>query len=516
MARPNYYHYGNLITISCVVLLIAEIVAGDGEAGSLLGGKKLIIGLPKKTGFTQFVDVQLNSSNNNQIVKITGYSIDVFHAAITYLKSLHYNISFEFRAFVDEDGNSAGDYNALVYQIFEGKYDAVVGDVSILAHRSNYVDFTVPYEPSDIKMLVKVRHDPRLNMWIFVRPFRWDLWLSIAIFSTFIGGIILLMERTVKEDSAFEDSPYRKQLSGVSVLWLPVEQAVLPEKVLVKNCSKFVLVMWLILAFVLMQSYTASLSSMLTVHQLQPRYLSEYDVITDPNINVGHHCNSFIGGLLIDGLKIDRSRVKNYPDIKEYKEALDKGSLKGGVDAILDHISHVKVFLKQYGSDYAMVDTRHRIGGFAFAFPKGSNLTSYFSRAILNVRESGEVDKIEEKYFGSNHENYEGQGLSTSSSDNASSNLTTYSFAGLFMVIGILSLLALAVSESHIWQKPVILARTYSRQLLMSWSFTRTSSLKGGSTSRRTIDGEGFTMRENNQNIGLQADHIKPCQLFDV
>ncbi|XP_054820762.1 glutamate receptor 2.7-like [Prosopis cineraria] len=488
----------------------AEIGAGDDAAGSLLGGKKLIIGLPKKTGFTQFVDVQLNTTNVNQIVKVSGYSIDVFHAAITYLESLRYNISFEFRAFVDEDGNSAGNYDELVYQVFEGKYDAVVGDVSILAYRSNYVDFTLPYAPSDVKMLVKVRHDPRLNMWVFVRPFSWDLWLSITIFSVFIGAIITLMERTVKEDSACKNSPYKKQLSGVSILWLPVEQAVLPEReALVKNCSRFVLVMWLILAFMLMQSYTASLSSILTINQLQPRYVSEHDVIIDPNINVGYHRYSFVEGLLVDRLRIDRSRVKNYPDIKEYREALDKGSRKGGVDAIFDHISHIKIFLKQYGSNYAMVETRHRIDGFAFAFPMGSNLTAYFSRAILNVRESEEMDKIEQKYFGRNHEDYEGQGLSTSSSpDDASSSLTTYSFAGLFMAIGILSLLALTVSESHIWQKPVMLANSYSRRLLISWNFARTSPLEGGSAARRNVDGEGLTTRESNQNIGLEVENI--------
>ena len=107
---------------------------------------------------------------------------------------------------------------------FNNQYDAVVGDVTIVANRSDYVDFTLPYTRSDVKMLVKVRRDPRLNMWNFVQPFSWDLWLSIAIFSTFTGGIIFLMERTVKENSTL-----RKQLSGVSILWLPVEQTFLPE-----------------------------------------------------------------------------------------------------------------------------------------------------------------------------------------------------------------------------------------------------------------------------------------------
>lgn len=118
------YCYGYLVIISCVVLLAFQIRASDDDAAvSLLGGKKLIIGVPKKPigGFVQFVDLKLNSTNKTQVVNATGYSIDVFYAVIASLKRLHYNISFEFEAFVDEHGNSSGDYDALVYQIYKGK-----------------------------------------------------------------------------------------------------------------------------------------------------------------------------------------------------------------------------------------------------------------------------------------------------------------------------------------------------------------------------------------------------------
>lgn len=108
------------------------------------------------------------------------------------------------------------------------------------------------------------------------------------------------------------------------------------------------------------------------------------------------------------------------------------------------------------------------------------------------------MDEIEEKYFGSSN-NGEDQSLSNSSlDDSSSSSLTAYSFAGLFILIGVLSLLALAVSESHIWRKPITLAKTYSRQFL-SRSSTRTSPLEEDSTTRRSVD-EGFTTKENNQN----------------
>ena len=99
-------------------------------------------------------------------------------------------------------------------------YDALVGDITIVANRSKFVDFTLPYTESGVSMLVPVQHGRHLTMWSFVKPFSWDLWLSISILSIFIGLVILVMERNV--NSLDEDgSPRRKELNVVTILWFP-------------------------------------------------------------------------------------------------------------------------------------------------------------------------------------------------------------------------------------------------------------------------------------------------------
>ena len=110
-----------------------------------------------------------------------------------------------------------------------GKYDAAVGDLSIVAKRSKYVDFTLPYAESNVRMLIRAEDGRHLNMWIFLRPFGWDLWLSIAIASAFIGTSIQFMERKTDNDAESEGSPRREQLKGMSIIWLPLAQVVLPQ-----------------------------------------------------------------------------------------------------------------------------------------------------------------------------------------------------------------------------------------------------------------------------------------------
>ncbi|KAI4353752.1 hypothetical protein L6164_002681 [Bauhinia variegata] len=316
---------------SCVFLflLLSFLAAHFGvEATPFLGGKTLKIGIPIKKDFKEFVDVKLNDTNQAIQDKVKGYSIDVFFAAVSYLEGKYsgLKVSYEFEAFVNPEGTFNGTYEELLQRIPAGEYDAVVGDVTIVENRSTYVDFTLPYAESSVRMLIQVRHNRHLDMWIFLRPFSWDLWLSIILFCVFIGFTLLFMERNANKDTRTEETLGEKKFTGPSILWLPIAQAVMPESESVaKKCSRFVLLVWLALAFIVVQSYTANLSSILTLDQMKPSYPTIDSLIRDQE-NVGYRHGSFIENLLIDGLHFDKLRLKNFSKMEDYREALRKGT----------------------------------------------------------------------------------------------------------------------------------------------------------------------------------------------
>lgn len=76
------------------------------------GSIKLRVGVPKKDGFTQFVDVRWDPQK--QKYNVSGYCIDVFNAV---LKLLPFNVSAQFEPYVDASGQSAGTYDSLLQQI---------------------------------------------------------------------------------------------------------------------------------------------------------------------------------------------------------------------------------------------------------------------------------------------------------------------------------------------------------------------------------------------------------------
>lgn len=70
------------------------------------------------------------------------------------------------------------------------------------------------------------------------------------------------------------------------------------EKV-VSNLARFVVIIWMFVVLILTQSYTASLTSLLTVQQLQPTVTDVRQLVVNGD-NVGYIDGSFVRGILKD------------------------------------------------------------------------------------------------------------------------------------------------------------------------------------------------------------------------
>ena len=80
------------------------------------------------------------------------------------------------------------------------RFDAVVGDTTIIANRSLYVDFTLPYTESGVSMVVPVKEDESKNAWIFLKPLTTDLWLASLAFFFYTGFVVWVIEHRINEE----------------------------------------------------------------------------------------------------------------------------------------------------------------------------------------------------------------------------------------------------------------------------------------------------------------------------
>lgn len=114
------------------------------------------------------------------------------------------------------------------------KFDAVVGDTTIIADRTSYVDFTLPYFESGVRMVVKVKDDKRKNMWIFLKPLSWDLWLTTGCAFIFTALVVWVLEHS--QNSEFRGS--RQQQVGTT-LWFSFSTLVFAhgKQFVLTNCT---------------------------------------------------------------------------------------------------------------------------------------------------------------------------------------------------------------------------------------------------------------------------------------
>ncbi|MCE3215992.1 hypothetical protein HAX54_004302, partial [Datura stramonium] len=406
-------------------------------------GKKLRVGVPVKGGLQEFIKVERDSKT--QGVTATGFCADVFKEVI---RSLPYAVPYEFVPVPITHTPTSPGYDDLVYKLFFQKHDAVIGDMTISANRSNYVDFTLPFTESDISAVVPVKDDDRKNAWIFVKPLKSELWITTAAFFVSIGFVVWVLEHRVNKEF---QGPRREQVG--MIFWFSFSTLVFAHRERVtSNLTRFVTIVWVFVVLVLTSSYTASLTSMLTAQKLQPSITDLNDLIKNGEY-VGYQKGSFVIGVL-KGMRFDSSKFRSYSTLEEYNDALSRGSKNGGVGAIVDELPYLRLFLNKYCRKYIMVGPTYKTAGFGFAFPKGSPLVPDFSRAVLKVIEGEFMNKIIQKWFWNETDCPQKDGM-----DITSDSLTLESFKGLFLIAGVSAGSALLIFFlSFLYQKREVLA----------------------------------------------------------
>ncbi|KAI3801671.1 hypothetical protein L1987_29783 [Smallanthus sonchifolius] len=309
--------------------------------------------------FSEFVDVDKDGKPKG------GFSIAIL---CLVLQELPFKLQPVFKPSVNEG------YNEIVKRL-HNPCEAVGGDISITANRTEYVDFTIPYMSSEIYMLVPAARKWNQTLLTLVKPFTMRLWLAIISACIFIGVAIGILEYRLQNPHFYNVPFYQKLLM---IIWFPVSTIFFHEGVIRNRCSKVVLVIWLTTIFIVMQIFTACLSSWLTVNQLQPKVPKQYHV-------VGYQSSSFVKDFVNDQVQSLRRVDKGLPlsSLADYKNVLDNGT----VDAIFDERPYIDVFIKKYGDNYTKVGPLAAESGLGFAFSRGSPLQREFSKAVVKVTE---------------------------------------------------------------------------------------------------------------------------------
>ncbi|KAK7311930.1 hypothetical protein RJT34_10407 [Clitoria ternatea] len=270
------------------------------------------------------------------------------------------------------------------------------------------------------------------------------------------------------------------------------------EKV-VSNCARLVVIIWVFVVLILVQSYTASLTSLLTVEKLSPT-LTDVNQLMKNKLNVGYYRGSFVYGML-KNMGFQDSHLIPFISVQDCDELFNKGSGNGGIAAAFDETPNLRLISGTYCSKYTILEPTFKTDGYGYVFPRGSPLVADISRAILNVTQGDKMKTIEEAWFNKNNCSETGTPIS-------SDNLSIDSFWGLFLIAGVASVSSLLIfavrfihehrsiwlqsnsNNTSTWKRMGVMLRIFDQKDLSSHAFRKREE-KGESEIRSTHHGLG-------------------------
>ncbi|KAE8773691.1 Glutamate receptor 3.4 [Hordeum vulgare] len=384
-------------------------------------GKLLRIGVPLRTSYNEFV-MQDDGPDG-----VKGFSVDVFKSAISLLP---YPVGCSFVLF--GDGLKNPSYSDLVQKVSENYFDAAIGDISIVTNRTRLVDFTQPYTESGL-IIVAPAKETESNAWAFLKPFTFQMWCVLGLLFLFVGTVVWILEH--RTNTEFRGTP-RQQI--MTVCWFSFSTMFFAHR---ENTSsalgRFVLLVWLFVVLIINSSYTASLTSLLTVQELTSG-VKGLDSLISSSSAIGYQVGSFARNYLVEELNIADSRLVPLNSPSDYARALELGSGNGGVAAIIDELPYVEIFLSKY-CKFKTVGQVFTKSGWGFAFPRDSPLADDLSTAILTLSENGDLQRIHDEWLSGM------KGCESDDSGMNSNSLSLASFWGLFVVCGLACALALLI-----------------------------------------------------------------------
>ncbi|KAE8673391.1 Apoptosis inhibitory protein 5 isoform 1 [Hibiscus syriacus] len=386
---------------------------------------QMIIGVPARTAFEKFVKVE--DGKYPGVKNYGGFCIELFYEVLSVLD---YALPFQF------DPHN-GTYDELVHKVYNKTYDAAIGDITILARRTDYVEFTQPYAVSGLSMIVPVK--PEGSAWMFLKPFTTEMWLVTGAILMYTMFIVWFLEH--QSNPEFK-GPWNNQIG--TALWFTFSSLFFAHRErLYSNLTRVVVVVWLFVVLILNSSYTASLTSMLTVQRLEPN-VTDIEWLKRANVKIGCDGDSFVRNYLEEVLEFKSYNIENVSSEYNYEGEFESNKIAA---AFLEQ-PYGKVFLSHYCKKFTTSSPTHTFGGLGFVFQKGSPIARDFSRAILRLSEDGTLKSLEEKWFAPSPD------CSANITDSSKTDsLSIHSFWGLFVISGVTSTICLLLFVAHLMNK---------------------------------------------------------------
>jgi polar amino acid transport system substrate-binding protein len=272
-----------------------------------------------------------------------------------------------------------------------GNVDAVAGPVSITAERIAAAGFTQPYYQSSLSILstaapptVAERIAPFFSKRFFI---------AVCVFLLILGGVGALLWLTERERNPeqFPADPARGIANGMWCAIVTMTTTGYGDRAPVTLWGRVVAGAWMVVSIIFATTMVAGIASTLTLTALNRTVISTATDLAGQKTAVvpGSPAAAFVkryGAVSVPVVSLEQA----YELLKSRK-----------VDAVVYDRPQLRYFLQEHPhADMTVSPAKYLPQGYGFAFPLHSSLVHQANLTLLQMEESGRVDRIVKEWLG--------------------------------------------------------------------------------------------------------------------
>lgn len=407
-----------------------------------LSGVKLRIGVIESRPFT------ISTEKTEKLVGFVPDLIDILQKSTEFIPEILLTPSNQ-------------TYDGLINSVINGDYDIVIGDVTVTATRRERVGFSNSIFDNALRIIMRKNIDDSVDYFSYLRPFSFSLWILLFATSIYAGFLICLLER--RENEAIQDKSIVSSLAMSSWYSIGTIMGYGADFHSSTAAGRLLTLGLYFLSLVLVATYTANLTSSLTISKFQSP-ISGIDDIKNGKIPF-HRIGIRVGTSDEDFyLREISGGIRNYYPIRSRQEIFD-ALLNNLIDVYFMDNGVAEYVTNAIYCNLTLVGAEFDKGAFGIVVPKQWVYGEELDINILSLRESGVLDELKRKWF---------QTGSCPDSSVTSKATTVEEMSGLFLTFAMITVLSVLLL---IWKRRFIIREYLSAHICRNASLQYPTSV---------------------------------------
>ena len=327
-------------------------------------------------------------------------------------------------------------WTGLVGDVLRGRADLAVAGMIRNYDREEVVDFTASYMDYGVGILVR-KPQRKPNVFGFLEPLTVQVWICICIATFSIGVVMFALARISPYGTeGIEES---LQFNFHNSMWFALASLmqqgtdITPRSISSRMLGTF----WWFFTLIVIATYTANLAAFLTVTRMESPIESLNDLAQQTKISYGT-----VKGSSLEQFFEEQGKKENpYDKLWNFMSSIVPSPMVPTVEDGYQRVKNgdyafmwdypVLQYQKKRNCDLMTVGKPFNSKNYAFAVRKGALYQEQLTLSILSLQESGELEKIRQKWF-------EAESLCSedeNSDENTASGLEMENVAGVFYIL---------------------------------------------------------------------------------